>query len=37
MQGILSYLRGREFTVEAVPFREKYFPTTFIKYFTLIA
>ncbi len=24
--GILSYLRGREFTVEAVPFREKYFP-----------
>jgi len=24
--GILSYLRGREFTVEAVPFRKKYFP-----------
>ena len=24
--GILDYLRGREFTVEDVPFREKYFP-----------
>ena len=24
--GILNYLRGREFTVEDVPFREKYFP-----------
>ena len=24
--GILSYLRGREFTVDHVPFREKYFP-----------
>ena len=23
--GILSYLRGREFTVSEVPFREKYF------------
>ena len=25
--GALSYLRGRTFTVENVPFREKYFPT----------
>ena len=25
--GILNYLRGREFTVENVPFREKYFPS----------
>ena len=25
--GLLNYLRGREFTVEAVPFREKYFPS----------
>ncbi len=24
--GALDYLRGREFTVEAVPFRDKYFP-----------
>ena len=24
--GILNYLRGREFTVPSVPFREKYFP-----------
>ena len=24
--GMLNYLRGREFTVEDVPFREKYFP-----------
>ena len=24
--GILNYLRGQEFTVENVPFREKYFP-----------
>ena len=24
--GILNYLKGREFTVEAVPFQEKYFP-----------
>ena len=24
--GILNYLRGREFTAAAVPFREKYFP-----------
>ena len=24
--GLLNYLRGREFTVETVPFREKYFP-----------
>ena len=24
--GMLNYLRGRVFTVESVPFREKYFP-----------
>ena len=24
--GILNYLRGREFTVSEIPFREKYFP-----------
>jgi len=24
--GVLNYLRGREFTVEEVPFQEKYFP-----------
>ena len=24
--GMLNYLRGREFTVEDVPFKEKYFP-----------
>ena len=24
--GMLNYLRGRTFTVEDVPFREKYFP-----------
>lgn len=24
--GVLNYLRGREFVVESVPFREKYFP-----------
>ena len=24
--GMLNYLRGKEFTVEDVPFREKYFP-----------
>ena len=26
--GLLSYLNGQEFTVETVPFREKYFPQT---------
>ena len=26
--GALSYLKGREFTVESIPFREKYFPKT---------
>jgi len=24
--GVLNYLRGRTFTVEDVPFRDKYFP-----------
>ena len=24
--GILSYLRGKTFTVAEIPFREKYFP-----------
>ena len=26
--GVLNYLKGKEFTVENVPFREKYFPQT---------
>ncbi len=26
--GLLNYLKGQEFTVENVPFREKYFPET---------
>ena len=26
--GLLSYLNGQEFTVEIVPFREKYFSQT---------